>query len=301
MKRLWLLFLFLAAAILAVYLWPVPRPAFDEIYSAVPASTRASLQSFRAAHPPAHLTVSGQDWEYLALGQGPKTIVFLHGMTGAYDIWWQQLEALQSEYRLIAVTYPPAASLAEMETGLLAVLSQEKIDRFSVVGSSLGGYFAQYLVSRHSDRIEKAVFANTFAPNDLLEQQNGLAGKAVPYLPNWLVMQILRGSFAGSIYPASGSDPLTLAFLNEIAYGRVSKAQVYTRYRCVVEKFTPAAAPALPLLIIEASNDPLVEASLRQQLRQTYPAAQVVTVENGHFPYLSQPEVYTRILQDFLQ
>lgn len=300
MKKKWLPLLLLLA-LLTVYLWPPPQPPFEQVYRAVPAPLSASLQAFRAAHPPSHLLHNGLDWEYLSLGQGEQTIVFLHGMTGAYDIWWQQLQALQGQYRLLAVTYPPAASLQEMQSGLLAVLEREGIDHFSLVGSSLGGYFAQYLLANLPERIEKAVLANTFAPNDLLEAQNGLAGKAVPYLPSWLVMSILRSSFAGNIYTASGNDPLTLAFLNEIAYGRVNKAQVYNRYRCVVEKFTPAVSPTQPLLIIEASNDPLVPASLREQLRQSYPSAQVVTLSNGHFPYLSQPETYTHLLQTFFQ
>ncbi|GAB4502784.1 MAG: hypothetical protein Fur0035_23400 [Anaerolineales bacterium] len=283
----------------AIYLWPNPRPAFDELYAKVPAEKAAALQAFRAAYPPSHLTVNGVEWEYLATGQGQETIVFLHGMTGSYDIWWQQIEALRGDYRIISVTYPAVNSLAEMENGLLAILDHEGVTRFDVVGSSLGGYFAQYLVSKHTDRIEKAVFANTFAPNDLLKQQNGTIGSLIPYLPEWLVMKVLRGSFANSIYPASGNDELTLAFLNEISAGRVNKAQVFGRYQCVVEKFAPPLNLTLPIMIIQASNDPLVEATLRGQLLATYPAAKVVTVDNGHFPYLATPDFYSETLRSF--
>jgi len=220
-------------------------------------------------------------------------------MTGSYDIWWQQIEALRADYRVIALTYPAAGSLAELEKGVLAILEQEGVTRFSVVGTSLGGYFAQYLVARHPERVEQAVFANTFPPNDLIKQKNGAIGGLIPYLPEWLVMNVLRGSFEGSIYPTSGNDELTLAFLNEISAGRMRKAQVAGRYQCVVEKFEPAANTKIPILIIEASNDPLVEAELREQLKATYPAAKVVTVDNGHFPYLATPGFYTQHLLDF--
>ena len=70
-------------------------------------------------------------------------------MTGAYDIWWQQMEALQDEYRVISVTYPAVDSLEEMEQAVMAILEAEGVEHFYVVGSSLGGYFAQYLVARH--------------------------------------------------------------------------------------------------------------------------------------------------------
>jgi pimeloyl-ACP methyl ester carboxylesterase len=183
----------------------------------------------------------------------------------------------------------------------MAILKQEGVTTFHVVGTSLGGYFAQYLVGRYPERIEKAVFANTFPPNDLLKEKNGTIGGLIPYLPEWLVMNVLQGSFTSSIYPTSGNDELTLAFLNEIVAGRVSKAQVDGRYRCVVERFEAPTGTDVPILIIEAINDPLVEQVLREQLRQTYPDARVVTVDNGHFPYLATPEFYTEQLRAFFQ
>ncbi len=300
MSRKWVILLVVVLAALAVYFWPVPRPDFEQVYAKVPSESVASLQAFRANYPVRTLEVGGLDWEYIVAGRGPQTIVFLHGMTGSHDIWWQQIEALQDDYRVIAMTCPAAYSLEGLEEGVLAILDREGVTTFNVVGTSLGGYFAQYLVARHPDRIEKAVFANTFPPNDLIKQKNGTIGGLIPYLPEWLVMNVLRGSFGASIYPASGNDELTLAFLNEISFGRMRKAQVAGRYRCVVEKFEPPVNTTIPILILEASNDPLVESALREQLKTTYPGAQVVTVKNGHFPYLATPDFYTRQLENFL-
>ena len=301
MKRKRLIPLVLLLVILAVYFWPLPHHDFAEVYAKAPADKVASLQAFRANTPTSTIKVDGLDWEYLVVGKGPQTIVFLHGMTGSYDIWWQQVEALQGDYRVIAMTYPAANSLEELEKGVLAILEREGVTKFNLVGTSLGGYFAQYLVAKHPDRIEKAVFANTFPPNDLIKQKNGTIGSLIPYLPEWLVMNVLRGSFESSIYPTSGNDEMTLAFLNEISYGRMKKAQVAGRYACVVEKFEPPVNTTIPILIIEASNDPLVESALREQLRTTYTGAKVVTVDNGHFSYIATPDFYTQTLRDFFE
>lgn len=297
MNRKWLYLLIPILLIAGVYLWKPTRP--DNLYANAPADKVASLQSFRENYPPARLTVDGKDWEYLAIGEGEETVLFLHGMTGSYDIWWQQIEALKENYRVISVTYPAANSLVKMEAGVLAILENEGVTNFHVVGTSLGGYFTQYLVSKHPDRITSAVFANTFPPNDLIKEKNGTIGAAIPYLPEWLVMDVLRGSFETSVYSASGNDEMTLAFLNEISYGRMRKAQVAGRYKCVVEKFDAPVNTSMPLLIIEAGNDPLVEEALREGLKSAYPQAKVVTVDNGHFPYISTPEFYTQQLVDF--
>jgi len=300
-KLRWLVPLILVFIVIVVYLYPTPRKSFDEIYANVDAGTVASLASFRAAHPVRTLELRGVEWEYLALGDGPETILFLHGMTGAYDIWWRQMEALQEEYRVISVTYPAADSLDEMERAVMAILEAEAVEQFYVVGSSLGGYFAQYLVTHHPQDIQGAVFANTFPPNDIIAEKNKTIGMLLPYLPEWLVMNVLSGSIEKSVYPASGYSELVRAFGLEQTHGRMSKAQVLARYRCVVEPFEAPVMVALgiPVMIIEADNDPLVEKTLREQLKATYPTAEVVTLSNGHFPYLSMPDAYMSYLKSF--
>jgi pimeloyl-ACP methyl ester carboxylesterase len=302
-KMKWIVPLILVVIIAAVYLYPVPRVPFDEVYAKANVSEAESLSAFRAHYPASSLQVNGVDWEYVAMGEGEETILFLHGMTGAYDIWWHQLEALQAGYRVIAVTYPAVNTLAEMDAGVMSILKAEGVDKFNVVGTSLGGYFAQYLATNHPDRILRAVFSNTFPPNDLIAEKNKTIGAALPFLPEWLVIDVLRGSFASSVYPASGNDELTLAFLNEISYGRMSKAQVVGRFYGVVEKFIvpDMSALGIPVMIIEADNDPLVELALREQLKETYPGAEVHTFSGvGHFPYLNRSAEYTTLLLGFI-
>lgn len=299
-KLKWIILLLVFAGLSILYIWPVSQIPFDTLYAKVDPAVVNSLQSFRQANPPRQLQVDDVTWEYIALGEGQETILFLHGMTGAYDIWWQQMEALKGQYRMISVTYPPVRSLEEMETGVLAILEKEGVTDFNVVGTSLGGYFAQYLVAKHPERIRRAVLSNTFPPNDLIAEKNRTLGTILPYLPEWLVLSVFRGNFQQIIYPTSGNDELTLAFLNEIGYGRMSKAQLVGRYYCVIEKFA-APTPTVAVMIIESDNDPLVELTLREQLKATYPNAIVHTFSGvGHFPYLNRPQEYTQLLVDFL-
>jgi pimeloyl-ACP methyl ester carboxylesterase len=299
MSRKWIITLAVLAALLTVYFFPTLPQSFDSLYASVNPAQAAALQAFRGSHPPKTLTVEGVAWEVISAGSGDRTILFLHGMTGAADIWWQQISYFEPDYRVIAVTYPAVDSLEKMEQGVLGILEAEGVDQFNLVGTSLGGYFAQYLAGRHPDRVLKAVFSNTFPPNDLILEKNGTIGSLVPYLPQWVVLGVLKGSFKDSIYPASGNDELTLAFLNEIAAGRMSKAQVAARYACVVEKFD-AAVPGMPVMILEADNDPLVELALREQLKAAYPGAVVKTLSGaGHFPYLNNPDEYNLLLDEF--
>lgn len=299
-KLKWIVPLLIILCLNVLYLLPVPGVPFNKLYARVDPAIINSLQSFRQANPPQRLQVDGATWEYISIGQDQETVLFLHGMTGAYDIWWQQIEALKGQYRIISVTYPPLQSLGELETGVLAILEKEGVREFNLVGTSLGGYFAQYLIARHPEKVQRAVLSNTFPPNDLIAEKNRTLGMILPYLPEWLVLSVFRSNFQQTIYPTSGNDELTLAFLNEIGYGRMSKAQLVGRYYCVIEKFT-APTSTMPVMIIESDNDPLVELTLREQLKVTYPNATVYTFAGaGHFPYLNRAQEYTRLLLDFL-
>jgi pimeloyl-ACP methyl ester carboxylesterase len=300
-KGLWIVGL-IVVLLLIGYFWPVPREDFAKLYQKVPPQVRQSLLDFRAQHPPKHVRVGQHDWEYVAFGRGEKAILFLHGMTGAYDIWWQQMVPLSEQYKVVSLTYPPVDTLEELSQGVLAVLDAEGIQRANVVGTSLGGYLLQYLMIHHPERIEKAVLGNTFPPNDVLRQRNQTLIRVLPFLPDWLVMRTFRNNFVNVIYPAAGYSELVLAYMLEQVSGRMSKAQIVGRARAVIEPFQPPHPEALgiPVMIIEADNDPLVEASLREQLKTTYSGARVHILHAvGHFPYLNEPETYTELLRAF--
>lgn len=294
----------LAALVAAgIYFFPAPRISFQRLYADAPQEISASLQAFRKNHPCRRRRIGGCVWEYLLSGDQGPAVVLLHGMAGSCDVWWQQIEALREHCRVVSVTYPPVNSLPALCRGVIEILDGEGIGKFHAVGSSLGGYLTQYLIALHPDRIAKAVFANTFPPNDLIAQRARGLKRLLPVMPEWLVMSKLRESARTSIYVSSGNSEITRAYLTEQSCGGMRKRHWVSRLLCVLEYFTPPdpAALGIPVLIIEADNDPLVDAALRTRLKETYPSAAVKTLEGaGHFPYLGRPDEYTRILLDFL-
>ncbi len=303
-KVLKIVLIVLVLIVVGIYVYPTPKKPFEEVYARVDAETRQSLQTFRQTHAPQTLEVGGKTWEYTIFGEGAETVLFLHGMTGAYDIWWQVMEALAPDYRVVSLTYPAVDSLAGMAEGVTAVLDAENIPSVNLVGSSLGGYFTQYLLTVMPDRVETAVFANTFPPNDIIAEKNKKLGGLLPFIPEWAVMGVLVGNTEESIYPAAaeGDGELVRAYVLEQAYGRMSKAQFLARYHAVIDPFDPpdVAALGIPTMIIEADNDPLVEEALREMLKETYPETAVHTLHAvGHFPYLNVPEMYTELLVGF--
>jgi maspardin len=303
-RVLTLLILGLVGLIGLVFISTSPSQSLENLYAKVDVETARSLHDFRSNYPPKQIEVAGVTWEYILNGQGEETILFLHGMSGAYDIWWQQIEMLRDHYRLLSVTYPAVESLGGLSQGIFTILDQEGIYAVNLVGSSLGGYLAQYLMATNPDRVKRAVIANTFPPNDLIAQRYRLVTPLLPYLPERLIMRVVRINVNSDLYPASGYSELVKSYLLEQSYGGMNKAQFVARYRCVVEDFSAPDIDAfgIPVMIIESDNDPLVDETLRKMLKETYPTAKVLTLpEAGHFPYLNIAGEYTHLIEGFLE
>ena len=276
---------------------------FERLYTDVDPRVAQSLLDFRSNNPPKLLTTDGIRWEYLSVGGGDNAILFLHGMAGAYDIWWQQIEALRDQFRIISVTYPSVDTLAGLRQGILEILAAEEVKHLNIVGTSLGGYLAQYLIAQDPNRFRRAVFGNTFPPNDLIARRTRGAEILLRTIPHRLFRTAIRRRTSNCLFPASGRSELLKAYLNEGVFRGLTKAVFTVRYRCVIEKFEPIepSAQIIPMLIIEADNDPLVDPTLREHLKRSYPEEQVLAFHNaGHFPYLNLPIQYTQSLLRFL-
>ncbi len=298
-RFLWLIPILLIALFC---LFPTPKKDAIDLYDGTDKVPINGLAAFRQL-PTLTINSQGYNWPYLVLGTGPKTILFLHGMTGGYDFWWQQMNEFSRNYRVISVTYPPVDNLSDLGKGIVAILDKEKVDSVIVVGSSLGGYLTQYLLATYPQRVEKAVLGNTFPTNDILEEKNKNKIVIASWAPEWLVMYSVRQNLFDQVLPASENNPLAKAQLLENTYGRMSKAQFIARYYCVIDKFQPidGKQTTTPLLIFESDNDPLVSLDLRTKLKQYYTSAQVHTFHNkGHFPYLNAKDEYNTVLRDFL-
>lgn len=285
------------------YLWPVKKENFASLYNGDP-STQQSLEVFRSQATQS-VSNNGQKWDYLISGSGDRTLVFLHGMGGAYDIWWQQIDKLKSQYQIISITLPQVHTLEEATSGILIILNEHNIDKATLIGSSMGGYITQYFLQKYPEKLQAVVLGNTFPPNHIYQEQNGALRKKVPFIPAWMVMSAFRKNVSEVVVPASEDSPLVEAYLHEQYAGLMSKGQFIGRMDIVLDYYEPKldqVHQSIPKLIIESDNDPLILPELQNGIKTLYPEAEVFTFSGkGHFPYLNDAEQYTKVLQDYFK
>ncbi len=110
------------------------------------------------------------------VGDGPP-VVLLHGLACGQRMWFHQVRALRSRFRVITYdqrghggTDAPAVatsySAALLARDLIGVLDALKIERAAIVGFSLGGGPALALAASQPQRVSRLVLADVGAGAD---------------------------------------------------------------------------------------------------------------------------------------
>jgi len=113
---------------------------------------------------------------YTVEGEG-ETIMLVHGYLESSEVWGEFAERLAENFRVIAVDLPGngRSSLYEEEhtmcflaDALITVLDNEKTERTTIVGHSLGGYATLSVVERFPGRLNGYVLfhSHPFADSD---------------------------------------------------------------------------------------------------------------------------------------
>src|SRR5277367_3333132 len=115
---------------------------------------------------------NGIDLAYQDIGSGPA-VVLVHGHPLDHTMWEPQANFLAPNYRVVVpelrgygTTPLPAGKkvtlLDDFAEDILALVDHLRIERFAIVGLSLGGQIALETYRQAPDRIRAIVLADTF-------------------------------------------------------------------------------------------------------------------------------------------
>ncbi len=257
-----------------------------------------SRDAFTRQYPEQRVSVNGREWGTLRLGDtGPK-LILLPGTLGRADIFWQQIEALHGRAQIQALSYPASGGLEDWAADVVALMAED-MQGAVVLGSSMGGYLAQYLAAT-----EPALFSGLIAANTLSSVKG--IDQAMPYALDLDATPIadLRQGFTGGLAQWAAPHPnaaLSALLIGEVEH-RIPAGELVARLKLL--KHAPELpAPALPqsrTFIIDVGDDHLITAPMRAQLREMLPAKAFHFTTGTHFPYVTRPADYTAILEQVL-
>lgn len=249
-------------------------------------------------------------------GSGPP-LVLLHGWAMSSAVFAEALAALATDFRVLAPDLrghgasDPADGylLADFAADLRQWLDALGLDRFALLGWSLGGQVALTLGEEIAGRVERLLLVSTtprFCAGDGWEE--GLSETRVRAMARDL----------GRNYEKTMGDFFALQFKGEtlpreryrdivdfaVRQGRLPEADValaaLETLRCE-DLRDRLAAVDLPTLVVHGAFDHIIPVGAGRYLGRTLSCARCVELpETGHAPFLSRPKTCFRLWREFL-
>jgi pimeloyl-ACP methyl ester carboxylesterase len=268
------------------------------------------------------LTFDGRRVNVVELGSGPP-IVFIHGLSGSWQNWLEQLPVFAREHRIIALDLPgfgasemPAEKITISGYGRFvnALLDELGVGSAAIVGNSMGGFIGGELAIRFPERVERLVLVSA-------------AGLSIEYLRNERALAVLNtlenrlAAYSGWL--ASRSDALARRpGARRLIFGIVAHRPERLPGPLVAEQVRGSGkagfVPALdaltdypirdrlgeigcPTLIVWGAEDKLVPARDADEFARLIPnSRKVVWPETGHVAMLERPAAFNALLEAFL-
>jgi pimeloyl-ACP methyl ester carboxylesterase len=280
----------------------------DRTYRDVPRQAVDELVRFRETHAAKRTLIQGVAWDYLATERGSETLLILPGLLGFGEMSFQHIQAFESEYRVLAPSYPfELPTVNQLVDGCIAILDAENVQRAHVLGGSYGGMVAQRLVRRYPQRVLSLVLSHTGGPKPDRAATNRRFMTLLRLLPMRLLRIMLKGATRKSLRDAPAQIPFWTAYSDEMI-ARTSKADLIGRYQVAIDfdvssAFTPNDLNDWPgrILILEGDNDPIAEAPAREALKVLHPQARLHTFHgSGHVASIARLDEYVAVIEGFL-
>lgn len=241
-----------------------------------------------------------------------SAVLLLHGLGVDGSSWGYQFPALvEAGYRVIAVdmpgfgkSYPPAGRWTiKGVTGRIAqFLDEVNIDRFSIVGISMGGIVAQQLALDFPAKVDRLVLVNTFAslrPRRLSEMLYMLSRFTIANLRGVAYQANL---VAWRLFPQPDQADLRNEMIARILQ---ADQKVYRQAMLGLGLFN--SAPRLkqikmPVLVISGAKDTTVSLVNQKALVAGICGARHVVIDDaGHAVIVDQPNQFNQALISFIQ
>ena len=254
--------------------------------------------------------------EYFEHGEGPNVVVFVHGYQASARVWHGVQQALPAQqYRSIAINNrgagaseaPPNESdftIQKFAADAFELVSLLKLERFTLVGHSMGGATVAQFAVDHPDRVSGLVLLDPASPNGAAMEPAQLEA----FLDQRMVLrreQQARGA-GGDGIDARGTDfdPEQLRLLMQDT-AAAPERRLRGSMRSMMQLRLADRVKALPMPVLLAAGDRDAIIPLENMLASwaMYPKGTGLYVWHGegHSPNVDCPRQVAALLQRFIE
>jgi pimeloyl-ACP methyl ester carboxylesterase len=235
-------------------------------------------------------------------------LVFVHGYLGGSLQWSAQVEAFSEYFTIITPDLPGYGLNNKLESPetiggyadyVLDEISKQGVDKFHLLGHSMGGMIVQEMIARAPERVNKLILYGTgpigvmpgrFEPIDESKQRlinEGVESSARRISAKWFV-----GGVDSPVYP--GCADIAVLASSQAAIAGLSAMQAWSG-KAALDKISA------PTLVLWGDQDQSYLWPQPESLWRTIPNASLSVVPGcSHEVHLEKPALFNAILLDFL-
>jgi 3-oxoadipate enol-lactonase len=235
-------------------------------------------------------------------------LLLSNSLSSDSTMWNDQLPRWRRKYRVVRydqrghgrTAAPPGPySIDDLGRDALAVLDHLGIARTHFCGLSMGGMVGMWLLTHASERIDRAVLANTSAhmgPPDLwngrikLAQEGGMEATVEPTVKRWF-----PAAFHASA-PAA-IDRMRAMIRRTSVPGYVGCCEAIRD----MDQRESIRAIRRPTLVIIGANDPATTPEAGRGIHAAIPGAAIAVLDAAHISNVERPEAFARAVEAFLE
>jgi len=265
--------------------------------------------------------VEGRRINYVDVGSGDgPPVVFVHGLSGSWQNWLENLPYFAQKHRCIAMDLPgfgysdmPAEkiSISGYARQVDSLCEQLGLGTCIVVGNSMGGFVTAELSIRHPDRVERACLV-------------AAAGISITNLRRRPVLtgaRIFGALGAGSVAQNRFivARPRLRWFFTNFVFRHPSRIAADLMYEQVRGAGKPGLYDAMdaltsydfrdrlpdikaPTLIVWGAHDMLVPVDDAHEFERLIPQSRTIILEDtGHVPMLERPQKFNELLEELIE
>ena len=268
------------------------------------------------------IEVAGRPVNVIEMGEGPA-LVFIHGLSGSWQNWLEQIPVFAPSHRVIAMDLPgfghspmPAEKISISGYGRIVdeLLDKLDVERADVIGNSMGGFIGAELAIAFSVRVSRlALVAAAGLSVEHQRSEPGLAAlrrleNVLAFYSGWIATRsdwfARRARTRRAVLSIVARHPhrLPAALAAEQIRGSgkpgfIDALDALTDYP-IRDRLGDIECPTL---VVWGTHDRLVPLRDASEFERLIPHARKVIFEDtGHVPMLERPARFNAELERFL-
>ena len=244
---------------------------------------------------------------------GEKCVVLLHGYLESMRVWDDFVPYLYKQVRVVTLDLPGHGisvvqgeehSMEFLADTVAAAMQTLGIDRYTVVGHSMGGYVALALCARYAERLDGLVLLHS-TPNADSEEKAEMRRREIAIVKSGKKEQLAR------IAPAAGFAPENRRRMQD-AIDDLTEMVLLTEEEGIVallngminraDQHEMLLQSSVRQLFVLGRNDGYITPEVADAMVARHPQAAVVWLEeSGHMGFIEEPENCANALLRFVE